>query len=148
MPELFPIEQILPETQDTTSGTVKFGRSWKFDFGVGDFVSSLTGKVAEAPDKDAWVEWCKKSIQTDRYRYLVYDRSYGQEFEDLIALHLTREANESEIKRMVTECLKVNPRTKSVDSFSFTWDGDKCYFTCYVYSVRDDTAQIGGEVII
>ncbi|HOV80184.1 MAG TPA: DUF2634 domain-containing protein, partial [Bacillota bacterium] len=127
---------------------VKFGRSWRFDFDAGEFVMTPTGRVAEIRDTDAWLEWCKKALQTARYRYLVYSRNYGQEFDDLIGRHLTRAGNESEIKRIVTECLMVDPRTAAVENFTFRWEGDQCYFTCEVSNVRGETGTVSGSVVI
>nr|BDD45990.1 hypothetical protein 7 [bacterium]BDD46358.1 hypothetical protein 4 [Pelagibacterales bacterium] len=147
MPKLFPTneENSTNETQDTQ---VKFGRSWRFDFNKGDFVLTPTGKVAESEDVDSWLEWCHKAIQTSRYRFMAYSHNYGQEFENLIAKQLTGEGNESEIKRIVTETLMVNPRTKRVDNFTFDWDGDRVYFSCDIYNIRDESATLNESVVI
>lgn len=148
MPSLFPTQPIIPETAETVAGRVKFGSSWKFDFESGEFLLGPTGKISDSKDVDAWLEWCKKAVQTERYRYLAYGRLYGQEFDELIALHLSREGNESEIKRMVSECLTADPRTKAVEGFIFTWEGDQCHFTCTVTNVRDENGEIQGTVVI
>lgn len=150
MPNLFPTEEVTatPEVTEIPANQVQFGRSWKFDFEAGEFVLTPTGKVQETEDVDAWLEWCKKALQTARYRYLAYSRNYGQEFEDLIGRHLTRAGNESEIKRIVTECLMVDPRTAAVENFTFTWEGDQCYFTCEVSNVRGETGTVSGSVVI
>lgn len=150
MPNLYPTETITPsqEITEATQSEVKFGRSWKFDFSSGEFVTTPTGKIAQSTEIEAWLEWCQKSVNTDRYRSLVYSRQYGQEYEDLIGRHLTRAGNESEIKRITTECLMIDPRTAGVENFSFKWDGDAVYFTCDVISVRGETGQISGVVRI
>lgn len=150
MPNLFPegtnlISDASQTSQDTTA--VTFGRSWSFDFENGDFVQTPTGKVANIQDEDAWLEWCQKSIMTDRYMYLIYGRNYGQEYKDLIRRNLSRAGNESEIKRITTECLMVDPRTASVDNFIFNWESDGCYFTCDIYSVRGTSGQVTGKVV-
>lgn len=88
-----------------------------------------TGGVAQTPGMEAWLEWCRKAVRTARYRYMAYTRDYGQEFDDLIARHLSRAGNEAEIKRMATEALMVDPRTAKVSDFSFEWRNDVVYFT-------------------
>lgn len=150
MPNLYPTEEVTAtsEVTEVSASEVQFGRSWKFDFDAGEFVLTPTGKVQETEDVDAWLEWCQKALQTARYRYLAYGRNYGQEFDDLIGRHLTRAGNESEIKRIVTECLMVDPRTASVENFTFTWEGDVVKFTCEVSNVRGETGTISGEVVI
>lgn len=154
MPNLFPTEDLdnqsadLLEAPGQAEGNVPFGRSWRFDFEAGEFVLTPTGKVAEADEMTAWVEWCKKALHTPRYEYLVYSREYGHELQDLIGRGLTREAIESEIQRIVTETLMVDPRTERVQNFRFEWRGDEVHFTCEIISVRGELAEIGAKVVI
>jgi hypothetical protein len=129
------------------SVAVKFGRSWRFDFEAGEFVLTPTGKIAVAEGTDAWAEWCRKALHTERYRYLAYSRDYGQEFEGLIGSGLSRSAVESEIRRIATETLMYDPRTAGVDGFSFNWDADMCQFACTITNVRDETGSITGSVV-
>lgn len=150
MADLFPAQtvQTTPDPADTTpQTTVTFGKSWRFDFEAGEFVLTPTGKVMETADTDAWLEWCTKALATARYQHLVYSRNYGQEFEDLLSRHLNRAANESEIKRIATEALMVDPRTAAVRNFQFTWEEDRCLFSCEVTNVLEETATISGVVI-
>jgi hypothetical protein len=151
MPNLFPsvsnASSPATELGGTSGGQVKFGRSWRFDYGKGDFTTTPTGKIAASADVEAWLEWCKKTLHTERYTYLAYSRSYGQEFEELIPRNLSRRANESEIVRMTTEALKVDPRTYGVGAFSFEWEGERCYFQCEVTNVRGQKSRIDGSVV-
>jgi hypothetical protein len=148
MPNLFPLDEDTSTETAETASKVSFGKSWRFDFENGEFVLTPAGKVTETSDVEAWLEWCKKALITARYRYLVYSRNYGQEFDDLISRHLSRSANESEIKRIATEALMVDPRTASVNNFKFTWEGDTVYFTCDATNTRSETGTINGQVVI
>lgn len=149
MPNLFPTTSGSEEgrANETSANAIRFGRSWRFDYELGDFVLTPTGKIAGCTDTDAWIEWCKKALRTERYTYLAYSRNYGQEFDDLIARGLPRASNESEIARIATETLKTDPRTGSVGGFSFTWEGDRCSFQCEVTSVRGQKTTIDGSVV-
>lgn len=150
MANLYPTEEVtIEETTESTANEVQFGSSWRFDFTAGDFVLTPTGKVAPSTnDLNAYIEWCQKALNTPRYRHPIYSRDYGNEFEDLIGRGLTKEAIESEIKRMATECLMVDARTASVDNFVFTWDNEIVYFTCEVISVRSEIATISSKVVV
>ncbi|MGY0692612.1 DUF2634 domain-containing protein [Virgibacillus sp. FSP13] len=150
MPNLFPedVTDDLNVEDIDESEIVEFGRSWKFDFEKGEFVLNPVGKVVETSPYDAWVEWCQKAMYTQRYRYLIYSDDHGQEFDELIQLDLTRDANESEIQRMVTECLMVNPRTESVGNFSFEWEKDKLYFSFDLYNVMGDRLRMDESVVV
>ena len=147
MANLFP-DDVSVITADPIEETVeiKFGRSYAFDFAKGDFKVSPSGKVIETEGFDAWVEWCMKAMQTARYRYLIYSRLHGQEFDDLIQRHLTRGGNESEIQRITTETLMRDPRTASVDNFTFNWKDDAVYFECDITSVLGENARVGNTV--
>lgn len=146
---LFPTDMPVAEVETAAvAEDVSFGRSWQFDFSIGEFVLMPAGGVATADYFDAWLQWCKKALMTERYRYLAYTRAYGQEFAALISRHLTRAGNESEIKRIVAECLTVDPRTAAVENFTFDWDGDVCMFTCEISNVRGETGTVSSEVVI
>ncbi|WP_212958443.1 DUF2634 domain-containing protein [Paenibacillus albilobatus] len=134
------------QSEETTSGQVTFGRSWQFDFKSGDFVMTPTRKVAAADEKAAWVMWCQKAVRTPRYRHLIYSRDHGEEFDDLIGRGYSRAFIESEIQRIVTETLMVDPRTADVDDFSFDWKGESCRFTCRITNIRDEEAVLEGSV--
>lgn len=150
MANIFPEEVEADWTEDEGEGStaeeVTFGRSWRFDFDTGDFVMTPTRKVAAADETAAWVMWCQKAIRTPRYRHLIYSREHGEEFDDLIGKGYSWAIQESEIQRMVTEALMVDPRTASVGDFTFEWKDDSCYFTCRISNVRDEEAEVEGSV--
>lgn len=149
MADLFPATMIAADELlvETDASSVSFGRSWRFDFAAGEFVLTPTGRIAGAEDTDAWLEWCRKALATERYRHVVYSRLYGQEFESLIGLGLSRAAVESELARIAAETLLTDPRTARVGAFSFAWQRDACSFECQVTSVRDETGTIQGSVV-
>ncbi len=147
MPNLFPIETI-PAPSENQSSQIKFGRSWRFDFEKGDFITTPTGKVATADELEAYIQWCQKALLTPRYRHLIYTRNYGSEFEDLIGRGLPREVIESEIKRMATEALMVNPRTAEVGNFVFDWQNDVVFFTCEIITAWGETGKVGTKVVM
>lgn len=148
MPNLFPAEQVTTSTEETQTSQVKFGRSFIFDFEKGDFVITPTGKVAEADGTEAYRQWAHKALLVPRYRHPIYSRNYGQEFEELLRRNFTRPGNESEIKRMVTETLMVDPRTSSLENFVFDWQEDAVYFTFAVTTAQGeqilDSSQVKG----
>lgn len=150
MAQLFPVRSVneQAEARNTSNLEIAFGRSWRFDFDRGEFAITPTGRIAISEDKEAWVEWCEKTVRTRRYMHPIYSRSYGQELEELIGARFTRPAMESEIRRMVTEALLTDLRTADVGLFSFEWLTDRCFFSCEIRSVRDDTVSFRGEVMV
>ena len=148
MPNLLPTEELVVDTEEIVSTEVEFGHSFRFDFTVGEFIYSPTGKVVIANEYNAWLEWCQKAMLTSRYRHPIYSGEYGQEFDELIRRSLSRAANESEIVRDITECLLIDPRTASVSNFLFRWEGDTVIFSCEIKNVRDETGTLEGEVYL
>ncbi|MDU0203828.1 DUF2634 domain-containing protein [Paenibacillus sp. MAH-36] len=153
MPNLFPLagteKSELPLLgAGTGRGAVGFGRCPKFDYALGEFVLTQTGRIAECSGTEAWLQWCQKALLTQRYTYLAYSRAYGQEFDDLIARQLSKPANEMEITRITKETLMVDPRTASVGPFTWTWNQSECSFQCQITNVRGDKKNIQGSVVI
>lgn len=150
MANLFP-ESMEQSWEDSGSpelleDEVILGRSWRFDFDGGEFVMTPTRKIAQVDGMDAWMMWCQKAIRTPRYRHLIYSRQYGQELDELIGRGYSRAVQESEIQRMVTETLMVDPRTLSVDGFNFSWQEDECHFSCQIRNVYDEQFTLEGSV--
>lgn len=145
MPELFPTETAEAATEiQAASEPVRQGDSWQFDWNRLDFTLSPTGRVVPtADDLASYIGWCYKALQTPRYRHPIYSRYYGQEIEDLIRRSLTREANESELERMIRECLMVNPITASVEGFTFEWTShDEVLVSFTVVTVLGEAATL------
>ncbi len=121
-------------------------KSWKFNYKEGEFQTTPAGKMIEVEGTEAWAEWCQKALLTERYYYLIYDYNFGQEFESLIGTAMPRELIEMEIKRIVEETLAQHPYTSRVNTFTFEWKDDECYFTCEVESVSGETITLEGNV--
>lgn len=147
-PEDFRVDGMaaMGEDEPDSSADIAFGRSWRFDYTSGEFVVTPTGKIAEAEGQEAWVEWCRKAIQTARYRYLIYSRSYGHDLELLIGKGRDKQMQESDMERMVTEALSIDPRTAAVGPFAFEWGEDYCSFSCKITSTRNEEEVLEGRV--
>lgn len=149
MANLFPTESVSGLAIDQEASTqVTFGRGWKFDFDVGEFVTSPTGRMAPATELEAFREWCQKALLTPRYRHVIYSRNYGHEFDELMGQGYPKPVVESEIERIVRDTLKVDPRTGDVSGFEFAWEGDKLFFSCNVTTVNSNRFAVSSEVVI
>lgn len=99
-----------------------YQRSVFFDVETGDFRMDGAGRMTEASGFEAYMQWCMKVVNTQRYGCLAYPDEIGTELEEDMQ-EPTHEAVESAIERDITEALMVNPRTEYVRDFSFSWDG-------------------------
>ncbi len=135
MPNLYPaFDTPTLETQRPTNPKVRYGKGPAFDFEQGDFALDGAGRVALLDGHRSWVQWCAKTILTERFSALVYSHRYGAEMERA-RRQASREAAQAEIEREITEALLVDRRSKAVRDFSFTWNGDELTVSCTVVPI-------------
>lgn len=144
---LFPVFEIPTVlVEDVVLGEKYFG-SPQFDLETGEFVVDGGGRMVYGSGYEAWVLWCCKSIQTQRYGHLAYGRSIGTELEEAFALE-DRKAQESFLERTVTEALLADPmgRTVRVYDFAFVWGVDDVCLSCVILGQNGDTASISVKI--
>lgn len=149
MPDLFPTVGTAEATyvDEAASDTVNYGKTVQFDFEKHEFILSPTGRQKTVTSSDAWGEWCVKALCSERYKYLIYSDNYGEEIDTLLGRSYPRKVVESEIRRMVKDCLMVDKRTASVDNFQFTWIDDGIMFSCDVKNTIGETMTISRKVV-
>lgn len=149
MAELFPTTGVADATYTDTaaSDTTTYGSTVQFDFEKHEFILSPTGKQKIVTGADAWGEWCVKALCTERFKYLVYSSDYGEEIDTLMGQSKPHAVIESEVRRMVKECLMCDPRTASVDEFSFTWIDDGFIFSCKITNTLGESMTITRTVV-
>ena len=112
---LFPAyiedEEITEELADDLATPREFG----IDFATGQ----LTGIVVEGIE--AIKVWIYIALQVARYRYFICSWQYGSEIEDLYGKGYSAEHLESEISRMIKECLLVNDYIEQVEVTNATY---------------------------
>lgn len=85
---------------------------------------SLTWKIketqirGEVDGRVAMEQAIRKILQTERYRYAIYDWNYGMELEELYGKSVTYVI--PEIKKRIEEALLADDRVTAVTDFSFS----------------------------
>lgn len=120
---LFPVFDVPEIPTSTPSEGQKCKPSVYFDYTLGDFKRDGANKMVVAEGREAWRQWCIKTVQTERLACLSYSSDTGVELYDALK-QADEEAVESALERTITEALMVNPRTEYVRGFEFTWDSD------------------------
>lgn len=131
---LFPVVDIpdFTEVEETYDANYRPSLSW--DLEAGDFVRGPDHRVQSSSGLDAYKTWCLKTVSTERYHCLAYDNDIGTEMEDAVKEE-DDNAVELAVQRTIEEALMVNPRTESVEDFTFSWEPDSLTVTLWVYSV-------------
>ena len=142
MPNLYPTFE--PPTiveQEQPHLAPEYPKSYLFDFEKGDFVRDTAGHIVIADGYRAWVQWCVKTVLTERFACLAYSWNYGVEVEQA-RKQSDRALVEMEIERTITEALMADPRTELVRDFSFKWRADELYVSFTIVPVIGEPALI------
>lgn len=102
---------------------------------------SLTWKIHEeraevrgtADQWEAMKQAVYKILQTERYRYAIYDWNYGVELEELYGKNVTYVI--PELKKRIEEALLADDRVTAVTDFSFTQEKGRLTAECKVHTI-------------
>lgn len=97
-------------------------KEYAWDFDNDCFIFDGDGKHILLEGNDAMKIWCYKALKTERFMYLAYTHGFGIELYPFMAKVMGVMQRKSELKRMITEALMVNPYIVSVDSITFDED--------------------------
>ena len=78
--------------------------------------------------KEAFMQWCRKTVMTERDAFLAYSTDIGVEAEAALAQG-DHAAVESALEKTITEALMVNTHTEYVRGFEFEWAADELRMT-------------------
>lgn len=125
---LFPVFEVPELETQTQTKTRKYKPSVFFDFEKGDFRQDGAYRMTTSTGKEAYMQWCRKVVMTERDACLAYSTDIGIEGEAALA-EGDRAAVESALEKTITEALMVNTHTEYVRGFEFTWGADELRMT-------------------
>lgn len=125
----------------TYTSDLPIPKEYAWDFETDTFIYNKNGQHVIVEGDEAIQIWVYKALCTERFRYLAYSWQYGLEVRPFIGKVMGVQQRYSEIKRIIIECLMVNPYIRSVDSVNIAHEKD---------SVTIDVAltTIYGEVTV
>lgn len=102
---------------------------------------SLTWKIHEEQaqvrgsldELEAMKQAVQKILQTERYRYAIYDWNYGVEFEELYGKNVTYVI--PELKKRIEDALLADDRVTAVTDFSFQQEKGSVTVTVLVHTI-------------
>lgn len=95
-------------------------QEYAWDFARDRFLYDVNGRHILLSGNPALEVWIYKALKTERFEYLAYSWQYGIELKPFIGKVMGVQERYSELRRVITECLMVNPYIRSIDSFSIT----------------------------
>lgn len=106
--------------RDAATADLPLFREYAWDFERDCFLYDVNGRHILLIGNPALEVWIYKALKTERFEYLAYSWQYGIELKPFIGKVMGVQERYSELRRVITECLMVNPYIKSIDSFSIT----------------------------
>lgn len=94
-------------------------KEYAWDFDTDHFIYDSNGNHILLEGNEAIKIWCYKALKTERFMYLAYTHGFGIELYPFMAKVMGVLERKSELRRMVTEAIMVNPYILSVDSITF-----------------------------
>ena len=133
-------------TQEEITATTESGyrESIFFDPETGDFVRDGQYRVKSATGIEAWDQWCRNCLLTEKGVYPCYSDTFGIATYEAFKAE-TREKAESILTREICEGLANDPygRTSYVSDIEFTWhDSDALSVDVTVVGIEDVTIDI------
>ncbi len=143
MDKLFPTFAVPKVVEGTLQEENRTKKSLYFDFEKGDFALEGSGEIKTATPYDAWVQWCLKTVLTQRWAFFAYSSQAGVEMEEAFSQQ-DRKAQESYLEKTVTEALLADPysRTKRVYDFTFVWQTDGVKVTFWVSGLWHEDKEL------
>ncbi|APH17555.1 DUF2634 domain-containing protein [Clostridium botulinum] len=114
---------------------LKLYKEYAIDFNTGQFLYDDTGKNIIVEKNEAIKIWIWKALQTSRNRYLIYSSNYGNDFETIIGKGYNKNLINSELERLIEECLLANPYITEILEINTDFKGSKLYIYVTVKTV-------------
>lgn len=108
---------------------------YEIDFKTGQ----LTGNIVKG--LEAIKTWIYLALRVTRYKHTIFSWAYGNEIDAIIGCGYERDLLESEIERVVTECLLENEYITDVDSFEFEFSGSRLAASFNVHTLYGDLEE-------
>lgn len=112
----FPFETEINESDQNDYQPV---REYEYDFQTGQ----LTGKIVEG--LEAIKVWVYLALNSARYQHVIYSWNYGNDLEELIGTSHTHDYLDTELPRLIEDCLLINRHIKSITDMELTLIDDK-----------------------
>lgn len=154
MENVFPEDLDIEEDEldqledELTEERVGYKKSIYFDDNIGDLKRDGTGKIVESSGIEAWVQWCLKILNTQRYSCMAYSDDIGIDMEAAFQAG-TREETENVLRREIKEALEADPygRTELVESVEFQWkEEDSLVVTCNITGMDSSDITISTKM--
>lgn len=125
---LFPVFDVPDIDTQSQEDSRPYRPSVYFDFEKGDFRLDSAYRMTVSTGQEAYIQWCRKVVETERDTCMAYSTDIGIEGESALA-ESDGAAVESALEKTITEALMVNVHTEYVKDFRFSWTADELHMS-------------------
>lgn len=126
--QLFPVFDVPDIDTQSQEDSRPYRPSVYFDFEKGDFRLDSAYRMTVSTGQEAYIQWCRKVVETERDACMAYSTDIGIEGESALA-ESDGAAVESALEKTITEALMVNVHTEYVKDFQFSWTADELHMS-------------------
>ncbi len=145
--QLFPVFDVPDIDIQGQEETRPYKPSVYFDFETGDFRMDSAYRMTVSTGQEAYIQWCRKVVETERDAYMAYSTDIGIEWESALA-ESDGAAVESALEKTITEALMVNVHTEYVKNFQFSRSADELHIAFTVKGKGWEEATISSNFSI
>ena len=122
MASIFPsfVEEVKAIEQNKNN-TLPVAKEIAIDFNTGNPIIKNRDYVI-VEKNEAVAVWCYYALKIAKGRFLAFTNNYGSELEEKIIGKQYNSDTHSKVKRIVEDCLLVNPYIKSIDNVKVEFD--------------------------
>ena len=122
MASIFPsfVEEVKAIEQNQNN-TLPVAKEIAIDFNTGNPIIK-NGDFVIVEKNEAIKVWCYYALKIAKGRFLAFTNNYGSELEEKIIGKQYNSDTYSKVKRIVEDCLLVNPYIKSIDNVQVDFD--------------------------
>lgn len=97
------------------------------DFEIDFTTMTMTGRIVEG--LDAIEMWVQLALRTKRYEWIIFSWDYGEEYTDLLGYSYSKEYLDSEVERMITECVTQHPYVTGIEDLTVEIENEHLHIT-------------------
>ena len=122
MASIFPsfVDEVRAIEQNKNN-TLPVAKEIAIDFSTGNPIIKNNNYVI-VEKNEAIKVWCYYALKIAKGRFLAFTRNYGSELEEKIIGKQYNSDTHSKVKRIVEDCLLVNPYIKSIDNVTVSFN--------------------------
>ena len=122
MASIFPsFAEEVKAIEQNKNNTLPVAKEIAIDFSTGNPIIK-NGDFVIVEKNEAIKVWCYYALKIAKGRFLAFTNNYGSELEEKIIGKQYNSDTQKQVKRIVEDCLLVNPYIKSIDNVQVDFD--------------------------